>query len=509
MKLVITSPTKAWIIDATSEENAVLRRELTYTNTAQQHLVKRHYNNKYFRERNHEAWAAQLDEMKKTVQCTVLFYGQTPWGYDGFYIRPGSIPYLKALFPDMEIENKIKYPSIKKVAWAKPLPFELHEYQQKTAELLQEIKHGNGELCTGAGKSAIILKICRETGLKAAIIAPSKSIFNELREKFEHHFGKAQVGSFGDGKKKLGKRFTICIADSIANIQRDTPEWEFFHGLDMIIADESHTWGAETLDTICHGVLEDVPYRLFLSGTQTRGDGAEKLLQSIIGRTVYKLSTADAVKGGFISEHEFRVVRLESSQPSFYSSDALAMKRTHFLGNKNILAFVTKLCKASAANKMQTLVLVEELSQISNLVRTLGDSGVTVAYAHSESKKERLLELGLEKVDPAESVERFNKGEAMVLIGTSCISTGTNIYPTHSTVNWVGGASEIKTKQGAVGRSVRLGNQNPWASKCTPKTKAIIWDFDVYDIDIMKRHLDQRLEYYMDSGSEIKTIKLK
>jgi hypothetical protein len=41
-------------------------------------------------------------------------------------------------------------------------------------------------------------------GLKTAIIAPSKSIFNELLTKFEHHFGKGKVGAFGAGKKKLG-----------------------------------------------------------------------------------------------------------------------------------------------------------------------------------------------------------------------------------------------------------------------------------------------------------------
>lgn len=492
------------MIEATPEEMTALRKVLSYVNTAQQHLVKRHYNNKWLREKNHAAWEAQLDDLKKTVNCSVLFCEN-----NAFYIRPGSIPYLLEVFPSLIVENVVKYPTPKKIPWHKPLPFTLHPYQQITSELLPLEKHGNGELCTGAGKSAIILQICRETGFKAAIIAPSKSIFNELLEKFEYHFGKGAIGTFGDGKKKLGKRFTICIADSIANIRPGTPEWDFFHGLDMLIADESHTWGAETLDTICHGVLSEIPYRFFLSGTQTRGDGAEKLLQSIIGRTVHTLTTKEAIAGGYISDHEFRIIELESSNPSFYASDALMMKRTHFLGNKNIAAFVSKLASASAGQKQQTLVLVEELSQISTIVKLLGANGVSVAYAHSESKKDRLLELGLEKVDPAESVEKFNKGEAMVLVGTSCISTGTNIYPMTHTINWVGGSSEIKTKQGAVGRTVRLWNQNPWKDKCLPVTRKIVWDFKVRGVDVMDRHLDERLGFYGESGSTITHIKLK
>lgn len=503
MKIEVTSPSKAFIEEGTQEEFDRLRKLLSYTNTANQHLLKRHYANHWGRSKNPEAWQSQLETLKASIHNTLIFEegGKK-------YIRPGSIPYLVAENGfSYEIANKIVYPTPKKVAWAKPLPFELHSYQEHSAINLVNVKHGNVELCTGSGKSAILLKVCRETGFRTAIVAPSKSIFLELLEKFEYHFGKSMVGAYGDGKKKLGKRFTICIGDSICNIRPRTEEWEFFSTLDMLCVDESHTWGAETLENICHGILSEVPYRLFFSGTQTRGDGAEKLLHSIIGKTVYMLTTQEAVAGGYICPHDYRIVEIESSNPNYMTADALDMKRIHHLGNRNICAFIAKLANAEAlAYKRQTLILVEELSQISMLIPLLK---VPFAYAHSETKPTRLAELGLSKVDRQESVEKFNKGEALVLMGTSCISIGTNIYPTHNTANWVGGASEIKTKQGAVGRSVRLGSQNPWAVKCTPKLKSTIWDFMVYDIPIMVRHTEDRVTYYADSGSEIKRINLR
>lgn len=498
MKINIKTPSKAYV-QATPEELDSLRYNLTYTNNSAAHDLKRLYSNHWFRNKNKEKWNQAIEETKKRVRNTLVFEDS-----EGIFIRPGSLSYLD--ITNIELINEINYPKTKMVAWAKPFKLKPYDYQKESISKLIQIKHGNVELCTGSGKSLIILNICREMGLKTAIIAPSKSIFNELLKKFEYHFGKGKVGAFGAGKKKLGKLFTVCISDSVCNVKEGTKEWEFFSNLDCMIVDESHTFAAETLEEICYGVLSNIPYRMFLSGTQTRNDGTEKLLQSIIGKTVYSLTTKEAIDGNFICPHDYKIVSIESSNPNYNSQDVLDMKRQHFLKNKNICAFIAKLANVAALkSKQQTLILVEELEQISMLMKLLK---VPTVYAHSEKKTERLLELGLEKVDPDESVEKFNKCEAFVLIGTSCIATGTNIYPTHNTINWAGGSSEIRTKQGAVGRSVRLGIHNPWVDKCQPKSKATIWDFDVYDVYVMQRHLEERLSFYSESGTEIKFIKL-
>lgn len=504
MQFHTVSPVKAFIHDASTTELESLVKSLSYTNTANQHMLKRHYNNHWMKSKNRLAWEKKLAEIKASVHNCLLFSdGDSP------YIRPGSIPYLSGIV----FKNDVKYPEPKKIPWAKPLPFELHEYQELSVQKLIKVRHGNVELCTGAGKSAILLKVCRETGFRTAIIVPSESIFNELLEKFEEHLGKGNVGALGDGKRKIGKRFTICIGDSLTNLKKGTAEWDFFAGLDMLCVDESHTWGAETLETICHGVLADIPYRLFFSGTQTRGDGAEKLLQSIIGETVHRLTTKEAIAGGYICNHDFTIVDIESSNPNIQSANVLEMKRIHFLRNRNIAAFIAKFVNAKAlVDGEQSLILVEELSQIAMLIPLLK---VPFAYAHSEKSTLKLAELEassgvmLEKVDKAESVEKFNKNEVKVLIGTSCIATGTNIYAMHHTHNWVGGSSEIRTKQGAVGRSVRLSKQNPWAHLCKPRDIVHIWDYNVYDIHVMKEQTGDRVLYYRDSGTEIRRIKLK
>lgn len=502
MKFKILTPSKALIESASPDEMEALAKALKYVNTSAQYLLRKHYNNRWFRQKNPEGWKFRLEELKKDVNRSLVFTDSDGRGF----IRPGSIPYIRDDIK-VETESLIHYPTPKAIPWAKPLPFELYPYQKEGVEKLVAARHANVELCTGAGKLSIILKLCRDTGFRCAVVVPSRSIFNEQLEKFDTHLGRGQVGRFGDGKKVLDKRITVCIGDSICNVKPGTREFEFFSRLDMLISDESHTFGSETLEKICHGVLAGIPYRFFLSGTQCRGDGGDKLLQSIIGETVGTLSTADAVRGGYVCPHDYRIVEVESSNPSYSSPEPLEEKRIHFLRNRNIANFIAKLANAEAkVFGRQTLVLVDETSQIAMLAPLLT---VPYAIAHSETKKERLGELGISKVDTAESVDQFNRNEAKVLIGTSCIATGTNIYPCHNTMNWQGGSSEVKTRQGAVGRSVRFGHQNPYADRCQLKPRSIIWDFDVRGNETLSRHLDQRVEYYEQSGAEIKRIKLR
>lgn len=499
MKITITSPTKAYV-NGTDEELDSLTQQLSYRDLSAEHELKRLSKNFWFRNQNTVKWQLQCDALKNQIkQCLVFKEGPLT------FIRPGSIPYIQYI--PLEIESHVLYPKPHKIPWSKPLPFSLYDYQKESVEKLIEAKHGNVNICTGGGKTAAILTICRELGLPAVIVTPSSSIFNEILKAAELHFGRGKVGAYGDGKKRLGKLITVAISKSLAMLKENTPEYKFFSKTQVFLGDENHTLPSETLEAVCHGVLANAPYRFFFSGSPTRADGAEKLLQSIIGETVVTLTTKDAVAGGYICPHDFRIVEVQSSDPNFTSTDPLEIKRLHFLRNKYICDFTAKLCNAMASKGEQVLVLTEELNQIAMLLPKLK---TTVAIAHSEKSLDRLTELGLHKVDPAESVEKFNKKEAMVLVGTSCVSTGTNIYPMTHTVNWQGGSSEVKCKQGAVGRSVRLPKANPWAKLCGDKKLCTIWDFNVVGNYVLERHLEERLTCYMDSGEGlIKYIKLK
>lgn len=536
IKATIVSGSKA-ILDlssASDEEISKLETFTKYRNKSIEFQYKRHMKNRRWPSYDPEGWKAHGEMLKSKIEKSVMFQedGQA-------CIRPGYLPYLQDKL-DVEITNNINYPRPRPYPWYRRMDMTPHNYQSASIEELINIKHGNVELCTGAGKSLIILMIAQKLGLKTVIMVPSASIFTEMVERFQHYLGPSAIGMVGDGKKKFGKNFMICISDSLTNLEPGTKEYEEISQAQVLLADESHTIPAETLESVCHGVLRDIPYRFFLSGTQTRGDGTEKLLKAIIGKTVYKLSTEDAIKGGYICDHSFKILPVETSNPTFYSQDALEMKRVHFLNNINIAAFTAKLANAVAESRNEsTLVLIDELSQILMLapflkvpyaLATSADDKLTIVSVilgvdktkikkamknkpdilekliNSMSDEQKRMYDQIKNSDPMDAVEKFNRGEVKVLIGTSCISTGTNIYPTHHTINWQGGTSEIRTKQGAVGRSVRRLEISKFADLHPPKKKSIIYDFHVKGIESMVRHLKTRVEFYRSSGTVIEWI---
>ena len=149
-----------------------------------------------------------------------------------------------------------------------------------------------------------------------------------------------------------------------------------------------------------------------------------------------------------------------------------------------------------------TIILVEELSQIQMLTSLIE---VPFGYIHSGSKKDA-AKWGLEKVDLSVEIEKFNKGEVKVLIGTKAIATGTNIYPIFNMCNWIGGSSEILTKQGPMGRCTRW-MKDKYAKYHKPKTHSKIWDVDVANQKILDSMLKRRISFYEETGEIVNRIK--
>jgi len=512
MKITIENPTKAVIKQATSDEISNLKSRLSYKNTSVAFNIKKLKENRWLQSNHPHTYKTRLQELQKQLNGCVLKLDVST-GNHWFY--PGAIPYISDF--TFELENKVKYPESRLMPWRKPLPFTLYEYQDLSVNKLIEAKHGCVELCTGAGKTAIILTLARQLGLKTIVVTPSKSIFLEIHKKFKHHFGTSKVGNLGGGlKKKVGKQFTICVSRSLTLLKPGTEEYKQIADADVMIIDESHTFAAETLEKVCHGVAKNIPYRFFLSGTQVRGDGKAKLLESIIGKKVHTLSTKEAIEGGYICPVKFSVIETNTKDIKNYK-DPLKLKRKHFLYNDNIAEVSAKIANTSwKYGQESTLILVEELKQIQMLVDKLE---VPFEYVHSASKADA-QKFGLETKKVDDAVEAFNKGEVKVLIGTSCIATGTNIYPCHNTIDWVGGGSEVRTKQGAVGRSVRVLEKSEYANLHKEKPFAKIYDFRLANTrfrttrggdkvpSLLEKQLLKRISMYKETNNEINYIKV-
>jgi superfamily II DNA or RNA helicase len=499
IKIKTVSPTKTFIEECDSNTLELLRKALTYNDTSVAFNLKKLNENKWLRLNKPHIFNVRKKELESNLSTCMLQYDSN---INKYWFYPGSISYLTDF--TFKETKEVEYPESHKVAWRKPLPFTLYPYQQESVDKLIEAKHGCVSLATGMGKTAVILTIARELGLKTVVVTPSKSIFLEILHKFEHHFGKNNVGAYGNGKKRIGKLFTICVSKSLTMLKEGTKEYEFFKNVDVVLGDECHTLAANTLEKVFHGVLKKVPYRFFLSGTIVRGDGKDKLLHSIVGKEVLNRNTKYAVEGGYVCPVKFLIFETTSQDTKKYK-DPLKAKRKQFLYNRNIADISAKIANGAwSYSKESTLILVEELEQIRMLADRLK---VPFNYVHSASKADA-AKFGLETRKVDEAVESFNRGEVKVLIGTSCIATGTNMYCTHNTINWVGGSSEVKTKQGAIGRSVRVLENSKYVEFHKPKPFSKIYDFKISNIPLMEKHLKKRISMYKEVNNNIKYIKV-
>ena len=473
-----------------------LKKFLTYTDTGIQFLLKKHRDNWRMKQNSPDYYIKHEKELVAQLRTCLLFRDRE----GNNFTYPGIIPYLKKF--NIEVINEIVYPKLNPIEWKNKPSFEPYDYQIESANNLIKAKHGSVSLPTGSGKTYTLQLLCKNMGLRTAIVTPSTAIFNEIYDSMVELFGVDLIGTFGDGKKKIGKMFTICVAKSLTLLKEDSEELEFFKNIEHIIIDEAHTFSSETLERVCHGVFKDVPYRHLLSGTLISNTGKDVLLNSIIGPVVHEMTLFEGIQQGYLCPLNFKIIPVTSNNKKI-KKDPIEAKREYFLRNDLIAQKIATIVNTCWNIRQESsLILVEELVQIQMLAKYLT---IPFGYVHSGSKKEA-NELGLEVVKSKEQVLKFNMGETKCLVGTRTISVGVNMFPQVHTHNWVGGTSEIVCFQGVMGRSTRILEKSKFKQYHKPKTCVYIYDYSVTNKDVLKRQIEKRISYYEQAGGTIKFL---
>jgi superfamily II DNA or RNA helicase len=437
------------------------------------------------------AFDERLAELKAARNKTLLFEDeQGLWTYSGL-ANP-----LAEHFDD-QIKVTFKRPTPNLIPWATAPKKTPRYYQALCEEKLLEQGHAGISLATGLGKSFIILSICKSLGLKSVVMAPSLNIAQQIYEEFTTAFGKKYVGAFFDGKKQFDKQFVIGVAASLTKVGEGSPAWKELSKADVFIADESHQCPAKTLAAVCFGLCAKASYRFFFSGTQIRNDGLGKLLEAITGPIVFRMTVQEGVDQGFLSKPVFRMIHMKSDV-DFDSADANELTRAHVYYNPQVVRVAADVAnRAVSLMNRPTLILVEELEQFAYLLPYLR---YEARFAHggvSKVNKDKVPEKYHES-DPKALVEAFNRGEFPILVGTSCIATGTDIQAVQACIYLRQGKSEIELKQG-VGRTTRLF---PGKQDC------LFIDFAIDNVKTLARHAQARMDLFAEIYPSLQEIRI-
>lgn len=481
----IVTPTKCLIIGH-SDRKEEIKRALTYSDKKIEFMIQnfKQGGGKWLKRTNKDAYDDRIAELEKDRMVCLLSEDEDTgelWTYSG----------LADFLADTlgtTVENHIEYPAPKTIPWENVPVNKMYPFQEQALEKLLESKHAGVSIGTGLGKSFIILNLAKSLGLKTVIMAPFNNIATQLYEEFLKAFGPKYVGAYFDGKKKADKLFVIASGQSLTRLQPGMPDYEELLKTKVFIADESHFTPAATMHKVCVGSMALAPYRFFFSATQMRGDGGALLLQGIIGPVVFEKSVAEGVDEGYLAKPTVTMIKVQSSDGFDNPKKAMEMTRHHLFYNNNVHQIAADIANKSVSLLGHpVLILVEEMEQFTKLLPYFKHKA---KFAHGGVTKDNasLLPAAYHDSDPAALVESFNAGEIPILVGTSCVSTGTNFKSVRTLIYLQGGQSEIQVRQ-ALGRSTRLFKD---------KKECMIYDFDVANVSTTHRHAESRIAIYED-----------
>jgi superfamily II DNA or RNA helicase len=469
-----------------------LQQYLTYIDKSVDFELQKARHSKWLLQKlGEERWKEHLADLKaKRTQCLLNKDSK------GFFTYSGLGPSLADKF-HTTYQDRVLYPEPKLLPWEKIPEKQPRKYQQEMKRLLLEAKHGAVEVGTGLGKSFVIMLLAKEMSLKTVVMTPSVNIANQIYTEFLQHLGRRYVGQFFDGKKESQKQFVIAVDDSLTKVEPGTDHWRNLSAAQVFICDESHLCPAKSLAKVCLGLLSNAPYRWFFSGTQIRNDGLDLMLQAITGEIVFRMTVKEGVDQGYLAKPMFRVIPVDSTC-TYESKDANEMTRAHLYYEPTVNSKAGEIANLMIEElDRQVVILVKEVEQISWLLPHLRHE---VKFAHAALTEENRKKVPYEywESDPTALVDDFNAGKFKILVGTSCITTGTDIQTVGCIIYLQGGKSEIQVRQ-AVGRGTR---------KPPGKEDCFFIDFDVVNVEKLHNHALERAEIYQEIYPDFEEFKL-
>ncbi|MGH7241267.1 MAG: DEAD/DEAH box helicase [Candidatus Saccharimonadales bacterium] len=481
MDMTLINPSK---ISLPSDDESV-KRFLTYHDRSVDYQISVLKKRVRWAHADPDSYKARMDELKSQSTKSLLHHDENgnPWTYSGLWKE------LNQRFGWNLSRDELDVSKVGQIPWLS-IPREPRYYQKDTVEALLKNRHASACLPMGAGKTLIIEMLAKAMPVQTMVVTPSGPITDQIYKKFLEHFGPKYVGKYGDGKKHVGKLFTIATGQALAWVKPDSEAADYFSKTRMLIWDEAHTTPATQFDEVCMGLLINAELRFFLSATLCRPDGSEMLLKGITGPVVYTKDFNELVTEGYLAQPVFKVFRALSNGATG-RSDPNAETRAQLYNNPNVNRLAGQIAtKCVTLAKRQTLVMIEEYDQFLHLLNHIT---IPFEFIHgplsAETKKKipsKYWESNIEGV-----VNAYNAGKLDLIVGTSAVSTGVDLPPVRSIIYCQGGTSEIQIPQ-AIGRGTRM---------CEGKTDFWVSDFRVVGSKTMERHVNARIDMFSTMGT--------
>lgn len=183
----------------------------------------------------------------------------------------------------------------------------LRPYQEEIVTLAIQNKACSVQLATGGGKTLMVAEYIRRLGLKTLFIVTSIEILKQTADRLEDYLG-FPIGIVGD-KQRDFDHITVSTWQSLKTTDQD-----YFNSVDCLVIDEAQHIGASVLRKIAYEI--SATYRLGMSGTLFREDGADLEIIGATGPIIKKIGYSELIKAGYLVPAKIETIRM--SYPRTY-----------------------------------------------------------------------------------------------------------------------------------------------------------------------------------------------
>jgi len=313
-------------------------------------------------------------------------------------------------------------------------------------------------LPTAAGKTSCALFYAKYLNLPFIVLVHRVELLRQWRDEIKEKLG-IDATLIGAGEDRTGDgRATVAMVQTLAN--RDER-----YDTGLLIADELHTIAAKTFYPVAMKI--NAKYRLGLSATPTRSDGAELKIFACCGCIASVISVEDLVKDGYLAVPEFHMVNLPSCRVP-YSSTWQTVYKQGIVLNMERNEKIAEIAKAYLNEGRQVYIHVNQVSHGHILEGMIEES----VFVHGATKKGERDDI----------IKRFKNGDIRCLIST-LLREGVSIDGISCLILASAGKSPIALIQ-TVGRALRVD----------PEFKnAIIIDFIDRGHRMLENHTQERI----------------
>jgi superfamily II DNA or RNA helicase len=349
---------------------------------------------------------------------------------------------------------------------------EPYPYQTEILDVIDKYDRGIIKVATGGGKSLIAALIAAKLGKKTIIYVIGKDLLYQFHEFFSQCFDEP-IGIIGDGQcqihdiniasiwtvgQAIGMKKNEILLDSdddekLINKTKYADILKMMKEAKVSIIDECHMSACETIQQIFKQSATEYLYGL--SGSPWRDDGADLLIESILGKYIVNIPASRLIREGYLAQ-PFIKFRVTPPYPYELEKNYQSIYKNYVVENDVRNGLVLDAAKTLVKKGYQTLVLFSSIKHGKILYELFKEHMNCAILDGSNDKDER------EKVKKDLMAHKID-----CVLASRIFDIGVDIPSLSGLVIACGGKSTVKALQ-RVGRVIR---------KYPGKKFAVIVDF--------------------------------